>query len=198
MYILFEMLIGDIIRAKGELPACVHGDCAPVYQTTEVKQLLAEHGIEESCSMGPDHGNNAVESFNHAFKTRVIIKLLENTPAPEKKRMLRELTDDQRKMNNKKKATTKAVRDVLFQSPWFIGNAFDIIKEVIDESNDSPHNIFKQYTKREVEVYIQKIVRTSEALVVYKANTPEARAFDVTEENALQLVDREVDRTSVV
>ena len=116
-------LIQAVIEDQGELPRAFHGDSAPVYRDKAVEEILAEHEIKYSISVGQKHENQVLESFNNSFKGKVARKIPEKTTLKERKLICREFTKAKLKLNNKAQSKNSNIIKKLFSSLWLKQNA---------------------------------------------------------------------------
>jgi hypothetical protein len=100
-------------------------------KSKDFQVFLKKRGLVFSCSVGVKHGNQVCESYNNRLKQQVAYNCFEEKGLNKsKKEFLAKLSYLQKKMSNTRKSKNAQVRNILFQTDFFLSTADENNKEI--------------------------------------------------------------------
>jgi hypothetical protein len=163
---LMDILLEQVQECNGNFPVYLHEDDAPLYKSKGFQDYVKKRELVFSCSVGVKHGNQVCESYNNRLKQQVAYNCFEEKSLTQsKKKILSQLSYSQKKMNSNRKSKNAKVRDILFQTEFFLATADENIKRAIEQINQNKHTLYTRFKRQELEFYIENVLEHTGDLV---------------------------------
>lgn len=180
---LIERIKG-LLEEEGKvcgLPEIFHVDCSSVYRDKSLRDYLEDSKVAFSQAKGKLKNQN-IEAFHSRLKFSVVIEMLKDKSKARLQAVF-VLSKSQQSQNNKKKAGSKVIRNLLFTTDYFKTNGKDLIGKAIEIYNEGESGVYEKFSRGEIEFYLNRL-----AININYIGPPKGRVTQMVKSNQEHLL----------